>query len=142
MARAVGIDLGTCSVVSVSGRWRRSSYRGSRTTVSDAFARNGEVARSASPPEPGGDRVDHRALSQRNMGNDCHKLTASAPRDQRPHSDGDMRPTLDEDITDAVIDAYFNDAASGHQDAGQIAGLNLPRIVSLTDRGHAGLRPR
>ena len=52
---------------------------------------------------------------------------------------------LGEKVTEAVITtpAYFNDSQrQATKDAGQIAGLDVKRIINVTHRRSPGLRPR
>ncbi|MGH3908720.1 MAG: molecular chaperone DnaK [Pseudonocardiaceae bacterium] len=147
MARAVGIDLGTTnSVVAVLEGGEPTviaNSEGSRTTPSVvAFARNGEVLTGQSAKNQAVTNVDRTIRSvKRHMGSDWatpdidgKKYTAqeiSARVLQKLKRDAESY--LGEDITDAVITvpAYFEDAQrQATKEAGQIAGLNVLRIVN------------
>src|SRR6516162_9764431 len=146
MARAVGIDLGTTnSVVAVLEGGDPvvvANSEGSRTTPSIvAFARNGEVLVGQPAKNQAVTNVDRTVRSvKRHMGTDWSievdgkKFTAqqiSAFILQKLKRDAEAY--LGEDITDAVITvpAYFNDAQrQATKEAGQIAGLNVLRIVN------------
>jgi molecular chaperone DnaK len=146
MARAVGIDLGTTnSVVAVLEGGDPvvvANSEGSRTTPSVvAFARNGEVLVGQPAKNQAVTNVDRTIRSvKRHMGTDWNaeidgkKYTAqeiSARTLMKLKRDAESY--LGEDITDAVITvpAYFNDAQrQATKEAGQIAGLNVLRIVN------------
>ncbi|MFL6161724.1 MAG: molecular chaperone DnaK [Jatrophihabitantaceae bacterium] len=146
MARAVGIDLGTTnSVVSVLTGGEPeviANAEGSRTTPSVvAFAKNGEVLVGEVAKRQAVTNVDRTIRSvKRHMGTDWSiaiddkKYTAqeiSARVLQKLKRDAESY--LGETITDAVITvpAYFNDAQrQATKEAGQIAGLNVLRIVN------------
>jgi molecular chaperone DnaK len=146
MARAVGIDLGTTnSVVSVLTGGEPeviANAEGSRTTPSVvAFAKNGEVLVGEVAKRQAVTNVDRTIRSvKRHMGTDWSiaiddkKYTAqeiSARVLQKLKRDAESY--LGETITDAVITvpAYFNDAErQATKEAGQIAGLNVLRIVN------------
>ena len=146
MARAVGIDLGTTnSVVAVLEGGDPvvvANSEGSRTTPSVvAFARNGEVLVGQPAKNQAVTNVDRTIRSvKREMGTDWSveidgkKYTAqeiSARILMKLKRDAESY--LGEDITDAVITvpAYFNDAQrQATKEAGQIAGLNVLRIVN------------
>ena len=146
MARAVGIDLGTTnSVVSVLEGGDPvvvANSEGSRTTPSVvAFARNGEVLVGQPAKNQAVTNVDRTIRSvKREMGTDW-----SVEIDGKKYTPQeisarvlmklkrDAESYLGEDITDAVITvpAYFNDAQrQATKEAGQIAGLNVLRIVN------------
>jgi molecular chaperone DnaK len=147
MARAVGIDLGTTnSVVAVLEGGEPTviaNSEGSRTTPSVvAFARNGEVLVGQSAKNQAVTNVDRTIRSvKRHMGSnwttpeiDGKKYKAqeiSARVLQKLKRDAEAY--LGEEITDAVITvpAYFEDAQrQATKEAGQIAGLNVLRIVN------------
>ncbi|HJE90131.1 MAG TPA: Hsp70 family protein, partial [Dietzia timorensis] len=147
MSRAVGIDLGTTnSVVSVleGGEPKViANAEGSRTTPSVvAFAKNGEVLVGQPAKNQAVTNVDRTIRSvKRHIGAewkssdiDGKQYTAqeiSARTLQKLKRDAESY--LGEDVTDAVITvpAYFNDAQrQATKDAGQIAGLNVLRIVN------------
>ncbi len=146
MARAVGIDLGTTnSVVAVLEGGEPTviaNAEGSRTTPSVvAFAKSGEVLVGEVAKRQAVTNVDHTISSvKRHMGTDW---TASIEgKDYTPQEISarilgklktDAESYLGEPVTDAVITvpAYFNDAQrQATKDAGQIAGLNVLRIIN------------
>src|SRR5580704_2425581 len=146
MARAVGIDLGTTnSVVAVlegGDPTVIANAEGSRTTPSVvAFAKNGEVLVGEVAKRQAVTNVDRTIRSvKRQMGTDWtvkiddKKFTAqqiSAFILQKLKRDAEAY--LGETITDAVITvpAYFSDAQrQATKEAGQIAGLNVLRIIN------------
>jgi molecular chaperone DnaK len=146
MARAVGIDLGTTnSVVAIlegGDPTVIANAEGSRTTPSVvAFAKNGEVLVGEVAKRQAVTNVDRTVRSvKRQMGTDWtigidgKKFTAqqiSAFILQKLKRDAEAY--LGEKITDAVITvpAYFNDAQrQATKEAGQIAGLNVLRIIN------------
>ncbi|MDL5155048.1 molecular chaperone DnaK [Actinomycetospora termitidis] len=146
MARAVGIDLGTTnSVVAVLEGGEPTviaNSEGSRTTPSVvAFARNGDVLVGQSAKNQAVTNVDRTIRSvKRHMGTDWtteidgKKYTAqeiSARTLMKLKRDAESY--LGEEVTDAVITvpAYFEDAQrQATKEAGQIAGLNVLRIVN------------
>ena len=146
MGRAVGIDLGTTnSVVSVLEGGEPvviANSEGSRTTPSVvAFAKNGEVLVGQSAKNQAVTNVDRTIRSvKRHIGEDW-----SVDIDGKKYTPQeisarilmklkrDAEAYLGEDVTDAVITvpAYFEDAQrQATKDAGQIAGLNVLRIVN------------
>ncbi len=146
MARAVGIDLGTTnSVVSVLEGGEPTviaNSEGSRTTPSVvAFARNGEVLVGQSAKNQAVTNVDRTVRSvKRHIGSDWStKVEDKAYTAQEISArvlqklKRDAESYLGEDVTDAVITvpAYFEDAQrQATKEAGQIAGLNVLRIVN------------
>jgi molecular chaperone DnaK len=147
MAKAVGIDLGTTnSVVSVLEGGEAvviANAEGARTTPSVvAFAKNGEVLVGEVAKRQAVTNVNRTIRSvKRHMGDtkwnvdiDGKKYNAqeiSARILQKLKRDAEAY--LGDTVTDAVITvpAYFNDAQrQATKDAGQIAGLNVLRIVN------------
>jgi len=146
MARAVGIDLGTTnSVVSVLEGGEPTviaNSEGSRTTPSVvAFAKNGEVLVGQSAKNQAVTNTDRTIRSvKRHMGSDW-SVTIDAKKYTAQEISArvlmklkrDAESYLGETITDAVITvpAYFEDAQrQATKEAGQIAGLNVLRIVN------------
>ncbi|MFC6011329.1 molecular chaperone DnaK [Nocardia lasii] len=146
MARAVGIDLGTTnSVVAVLEGGEPvvvANSEGSRTTPSVvAFAKNGEVLVGQPAKNQAVTNVDRTIRSvKRHIGTDWNveiddkKYT---PQEISARTlmklKRDAEAYLGEEITDAVITvpAYFEDAQrQATKEAGQIAGLNVLRIVN------------
>jgi molecular chaperone DnaK len=146
MARAVGIDLGTTnSVVSVLEGGEPTvvaNSEGSRTTPSVvAFAKNGEVLTGQSAKNQAVTNVDRTIRSvKRHMGSDWSTTIDGKKYTAQEISarvlmklKRDAEAYLGEDVTDAVITvpAYFEDAQrQATKEAGQIAGLNVLRIVN------------
>jgi molecular chaperone DnaK len=146
MARAVGIDLGTTnSCVSVLEGGEPSvitNAEGARTTPSIvAFAKNGEVLVGEVAKRQSVTNVERTIRSvKRHMGTswsmdiDGKKYTPqeiSARILMKLKRDAES--FLGETVTDAVITvpAYFNDAQrQATKEAGEIAGLNVLRIVN------------
>jgi molecular chaperone DnaK len=146
MARAVGIDLGTTnSVVAVLEGGEPTviaNAEGSRTTPSVvAFAKNGEVLVGEVAKRQAVTNPDRTIRSvKRHMGLDWSvdidgkKYT---PQEISARVLGklkrDAEAYLGEEITDAVVTvpAYFSDhQRQATKEAGQIAGLNVLRIVN------------
>ena len=147
MGRAVGIDLGTtnsCVSVLEGGEAKViPNAEGSRTTPSVvAFAKNGEVLVGQPAKNQAVTNVDRTIRSvKRHMGSDWKSNDIDGkqytPQEISAHVlmklKRDAEAYLGESITDAVITvpAYFNDAQrQATKDAGQIAGLNVLRIVN------------
>jgi molecular chaperone DnaK len=147
MTRTVGIDLGTTnSVVAVLTGGEPeviANAEGSRTTPSVvAFAKNGEVLVGEVAKRQAVTNVDRTIRSvKRHMGEAGWKVTIdgkdytaqeiSARVLQKLKRDAEAY--LGENVSDAVITvpAYFNDAQrQATKEAGQIAGLNVLRIVN------------
>ena len=147
MSRAVGIDLGTTnSVVAVLEGGEPTviaNAEGARTTPSIvAFAKSGEVLVGEVAKRQAVTNVDRTIRSvKRHMG----ESTWSTEIDGKAYNPQeisartlmklkrDAEAYLGETVTDAVITvpAYFNDAQrQATKDAGQIAGLNVLRIIN------------
>jgi len=146
MARAVGIDLGTTnSVVSVLEGGEPTviaNAEGFRTTPSVvAYTKDGEILVGETAKRQAVTNVDRTISSvKRHMGTDWKqeiddkkytpqeisaRILAKLKRDAEQY--------LGETVTDAVITvpAYFNDAErQATKDAGEIAGLNVLRIIN------------
>ena len=146
MARAVGIDLGTTnSVVAVLEGGEPTviaNAEGSRTTPSVvAFAKNGEVIVGQAAKNQAVTNVDRTIRSvKREMGTGWKVDIDGKPYNPQEISarilqklKRDAETYLGETITDAVITvpAYFEDAQrQATKEAGEIAGLNVLRIVN------------
>ena len=146
MARAVGIDLGTTnSVVAVLEGGEPTviaNAEGSRTTPSVvAFAKNAEVLVGEVAKRQAVTNVDRTIRSvKRHMGTDWTVTIDGKKFNPQQISayilmklKRDAESYLGEKITDAVITvpAYFSDAQrQATKEAGQIAGLNVLRIIN------------
>ena len=146
MARAVGIDLGTTnSCVSVLEGGEPAviaNSEGARTTPSVvAFAKNGEVLVGEVAKRQAVTNVDRTIRSvKRHIGTNWsvdidgkgytpQEISARVLMKLKR----DAESYLGENVTDAVITvpAYFNDAQrQATKEAGEIAGLNVLRIVN------------
>ena len=146
MARAVGIDLGTTnSVVSVLEGGEPTviaNAEGLRTTPSVvAYTKDGEILVGDTAKRQAVTNVDRTISSvKRHMGTDWKKDIddkAYTPQEISARIlmklKRDAEQYLGEPVTDAVITvpAYFNDAErQATKDAGEIAGLNVLRIIN------------
>src|ERR1700712_5339634 len=146
MARAVGIDLGTTnSVVAVLEGGEPTviaNAEGARTTPSVvAFAKNGEVLVGEVAKRQAVTNVDRTIRSvKRHMGTDWKtRIDDKSFTSQQISAfvlqklKRDAEAYLGETVTDAVITvpAYFSDAQrQATKEAGEIAGLNVSRIVN------------
>ena len=147
MARAVGIDLGTTnSVVAVLEGGEPTviaNAEGARTTPSVVgFSKTGEVLVGEIAKRQAVTNVERTISSvKRHMGDNSWKVQIDE-KSYNPQQISafilqklkkDAEAYLGEPVTDAVITvpAYFNDAQrQATKDAGQIAGLNVQRIVN------------
>ena len=147
MARAVGIDLGTTnSVVTVLEGGEPTviaNAEGQRTTPSVVgFSKTGEILVGEIAKRQAVTNVDRTISSvKRHMGDNSWKVEIDG-KTYTPQQISafilqklkkDAEAYLGESVTDAVITvpAYFNDAQrQATKDAGQIAGLNVKRIVN------------
>lgn len=146
MARAVGIDLGTTnSVVSVLEGGEPTviaNAEGLRTTPSVvAYTKDGEILVGDTAKRQAVTNVDRTISSvKRHMGTDWKKDIDDKSYTPQEISarilmklKRDAEQYLGEPVTDAVITvpAYFNDAErQATKDAGEIAGLNVLRIIN------------
>jgi molecular chaperone DnaK len=146
MARTVGIDLGTTnSVVAILEGGEPTviaNAEGSRTTPSVvAFAKNGEVLVGEVAKRQAVTNVDRTVRSvKREMGTDWKRNLDG--KDFTPQQISafvlqklkrDAESYLGETVNDAVITvpAYFSDhQRQATKEAGQIAGLNVLRIIN------------
>lgn len=146
MSRAVGIDLGTTnSVVSVLEGGEPTviaNAEGGRTTPSVvAFSKSGEVLVGEIAKRQAVNNIERTIASvKRHMGTDW-KVDIDAKK-YTPQEisarilmklKNDAESYLGEKVTDSVITvpAYFNDAErQATKEAGEIAGLNVLRIVN------------
>ncbi|RNL84456.1 molecular chaperone DnaK [Halostreptopolyspora alba] len=146
MARAVGIDLGTTnSVVSVLEGGEPTviaNAEGARTTPSVvAFAKNGEVLMGEVAKRQAVTNVERTIRSvKRHMGTDWSTEVDDKSFNPQQISafvlqklKRDAEAYLGEEVTDAVVTvpAYFSDSQrQATKEAGQIAGLNVLRIIN------------
>ncbi|MEU5682741.1 molecular chaperone DnaK [Streptomyces venezuelae] len=151
MARAVGIDLGTTnSVVAVLEGGEPTvvtNAEGARTTPSVvAFAKNGDVLVGEVAKRQAVTNVERTARSvKRHMGDGSWRFPESGSVDGTRYTaqelsarvlqklKRDAESYLGEDVTDAVVTvpAYFDDTQrQATKEAGEIAGLNVLRIVN------------
>jgi molecular chaperone DnaK len=146
MARAVGIDLGTTnSCVSVLEGGEPTviaNAEGARTTPSIvAFAKNGEVLVGEVAKRQSVTNVERTIRSvKRHMGTNWNKDVDGKKYTPQEISarilmklKRDAEAFLGDTVTDAVITvpAYFSDAErQATKEAGEIAGLNVLRIVN------------
>ncbi|MGW5793471.1 molecular chaperone DnaK [Saccharopolyspora sp. NPDC003752] len=146
MGRVVGIDLGTTnSVVAVLEGGEPTviaNSEGSRTTPSVvAFAKNGDLLVGQPAKNQAVTNVDRTIRSvKRHMGTDWKVQVddkAYTPQEISARVlmklKRDAESYLGEDVTDAVVTvpAYFDDSQrQTTKEAGQIAGLNVLRIIN------------
>ncbi|MCZ2806088.1 molecular chaperone DnaK [Modestobacter sp. VKM Ac-2983] len=147
MARAVGIDLGTTnSVVAVLEGGEPTviaNSEGARTTPSVvAFAKNGEVLVGQSAKNQAVTNVDRTIRSVKREVGTTWKTGDIDGKQYTPQEISarvlqklkrDAETYLGEPVTEAVITvpAYFEDAQrQATKEAGEIAGLNVLRIVN------------
>ncbi|MEU4152837.1 molecular chaperone DnaK [Streptomyces sp. NPDC026659] len=151
MTRPVGIDLGTTnSVVSVLEAGEPTvvtNTEGARTTPSVvAFAKSGEVLVGEVAKRQAVTNVERTARSvKRHVGDHGWRFPDQGDIDGRRYTaqeisarvlqklKRDAEAYLGEDVTDAVVTvpAYFDDAQrQATKEAGEIAGLNILRIVN------------
>lgn len=147
MARAVGIDLGTTnSAVAVLEGGEPTiiaNAEGGRTTPSVvAFAKNGEVLVGEIAKRQAVTNADRTLRSvKRHMGTDWKSEDIDSKKYSAQEISArtlmklkrDAEAYLGEPVTDAVITvpAYFDDAErQATKEAGEIAGLNVLRIVN------------
>ncbi|MGQ4576004.1 molecular chaperone DnaK [Dermabacteraceae bacterium P7006] len=146
MSRVVGIDLGTtnsCVAVLEGGEPTViANAEGLRTTPSVvAFSKSGEVLAGEVAKRQAVTNVDRTISSvKRHMGTDWTMTVDDkkyTPQEISARILGklkrDAEAYLGETVTDAVITvpAYFNDSErQATKDAGQIAGLNVLRIIN------------
>lgn len=146
MSRVVGIDLGTtnsCVAVLEGGKPTViANAEGARTTPSVvAFSKQGEVLVGEVAKRQAATNVDRTISSvKRHMGTDWTQEIDDkkyTPQEISARTLGklkrDAESYLGETVTDAVITvpAYFSDSErQATKDAGQIAGLNVLRIIN------------
>ena len=159
MPKAVGIDLGTTnSVVAVLEGGDPvviPNAEGSRTTPSVvAFSKSGEVLVGEVAKRQAITNPDRTFRSiKRHMGEDWKSDDVDG-KSYTPQEISarilmklkrDAESYLGDTVTQAVITvpAYFDDAQrTATKEAGQIAGLEVLRIINEPDRGRPRLRPR
>ena len=146
MARAVGIDLGTTNSVVAALEGGDpvviANAEGTRTTPSVvAFSKDGEVLVGSVAKRQAVTNVDRTISSvKRHMGTDwTNEIDGKKYTPQEISArilmklKVDAEAFLNDKVTDAVITvpAYFNDAErQATKEAGEIAGLNVLRIVN------------
>lgn len=147
MGRAVGIDLGTTNsaVAVLTGGEPEiiANAEGGRTTPSVvSFAKNGEVLVGEVAKRQAVTNVDRTIRSvKRHMGTDWNTQDIDGKHYTAQEISArilmklkrDAEAYLGEPVTDAVVTvpAYFDDAErQATKDAGEIAGLNVLRIVN------------
>src|SRR5699024_3655460 len=146
MSRAVGIDLGTTNSVAAvleGGDPTVIANAGdSRTTPSVvAFTKGGEVLTGDIAKRQAMNKQDGASSSlKRHMGTDWNAEIDDKSYTAQEISarilmklKHDAEEYLGEDVTDAVITvpSYFNDAErQATKEAGEIAGLNVSRIIN------------
>jgi molecular chaperone DnaK len=145
MAKAVGIDLGTTnSVIAVLDGGDPTiiaNAEGARTTPSVVSFKEGEVLVGEAAKRQAITNPDHTVRSvKRHMGTDWSVDIAGKSYNSQEISarilmklKRDAESFLGDTVTDAVITvpAYFNDSQrQATKEAGQIAGLNVLRIIN------------
>jgi molecular chaperone DnaK len=147
MAKAVGIDLGTTNSVVATLEGGEPTVipnaEGQRTTPSVvAFSKSGEVLVGEIAKRQAVTNVDRTISSvKRHMGDPNWNVEIDGKKYTAPEISArvlgklkaDAEAYLGDTVTDAVITvpAYFNDAQrQATKDAGQIAGLNVLRIIN------------
>jgi molecular chaperone DnaK len=147
MAKAVGIDLGTTNSVVATLEGGEPTVipnaEGQRTTPSVvAFSKSGEVLVGEIAKRQAVTNVDRTISSvKRHMGDANWSVEIDGKKYTAPEISArvlgklksDAEAYLGDTVTDAVITvpAYFNDSQrQATKDAGQIAGLNVLRIIN------------
>ncbi|MCL2787862.1 MAG: molecular chaperone DnaK [Micrococcales bacterium] len=147
MAKVVGIDLGTTNSVVATLEGGEPTVipnaEGQRTTPSVvAFSKSGEVLTGEIAKRQAVTNIARTAYSvKRHMGDPAWKIAIDSKDYKAPEISArvlgklkaDAEAYLGDKVTDAVITvpAYFNDAQrQATKDAGQIAGLNVLRIIN------------